>query len=178
MSHRLFALSDLVALALIGWAIDLARTAFGVYEQVLQTDPVLLAIAIALHFADLPLGLWRGLTAGGGFRIARFDPALAGQWAGNLVKYALAVAVLAMVANGTAHLPVVGTLTAGFDEAALLAVISLNLASILRHLFGDAGGVRRFFARIGVFGNSPAAEALIDLVEGPDEAPRTDTERQ
>lgn len=164
--HRL-PLSDLLALAAVGAAIDLARSAAGIYEQVLQTDPILLAIAAALHLVDLPLGLWRGLTAGGGFRISRFDPALAGQWAANLVRYALAVAVLAMVANGTAHLPVISVITAGFDEAALLAVIALNLASILKHLFGDDGGVRRFFSRIGVFGRSPAAEALIDLVDAP-----------
>lgn len=182
MPHRIIAhilkgglgAGDLLALAAIGWAIDLLRTALGIYEQVLSTDPVLLLIAVTLHFGDLGLGLWMGLTGGGGlwnFRISRFDPVKAGNWAGNLVKYSLAVAFLAMVANGTAHLPLVGLVTAGFDEAALLAVIALNLASILKHLFGGRDGVRRFFARVRFLRDSSAgraAEAIVELVDEED----------
>lgn len=176
MTTRGLGAGDLATLAAMGWFIDLARSALGIYEQVLHTDPALLLIGLTLHFADLPLGLWRGLTKGGGFRISRFDPAKAGSWAGNLVKYALAVAVLAMVSNGTAHIPLVGTVTAGLDEAALLAVISLNLASILKHLFGDRDGVRRFFARIHWLGDGPAAQAADAIVELVEEDEPTEPE--
>ena len=156
MPHRLrpivSALADffhhwpIAALATLAWTA--IEKVFELYVQLLATNGVLLAVAVALLMLDTVVGIYASLRRGERFRARRLA-----AFFDKVVQYTITMIVFILLANGSEEVSLLGLAFSQLDEFGLFIIAFREGSSVMENISGKTLDevIRSTWRRMGEF---------------------------